>query len=91
MNVFTYGRHCSGYEHPVRPRRLVDRYPAVRWVAANLVLGVVCVVSLWWLLTHMGVLHPVSNLIALVAYAGSATLLLLPHAAKWVARHLPRD
>lgn len=50
----------------------------------RIILTVAIVLSVWWLLTHMGCAHPIGNLIAVIVYLFSATMLALP----WVMRKL---
>lgn len=54
-------------------------------LACGLGLGVSCVVSLGWLLTHDGCAHPIGNLLALLVLVGAGTILLLPAALRLMA------
>ncbi|NEG55404.1 hypothetical protein [Bifidobacterium platyrrhinorum] len=58
MNVRTYGRHCSGYQHPDLP--LWARYE--RETSALLVASMI--VGFAWLVTHDALYHPIGNVIA---------------------------
>lgn len=48
----------------------------------------VLVMSVVWLMTHMGCMHPLGNMLALVLAMWSATSLLLPYAVDWASRNL---
>ena len=56
--------------------------------AVNLALAVICLISLGWLLTHLGCAYPLQNILALVAYVASGATLLLPRILDWADRNL---
>lgn len=65
------------------------RTPKKKHNGETITLAIVMLLSLAWLLTHDGCLHPIGNMIALVVYVASGTLLVLPKAVEWFERYLP--
>lgn len=86
MTCIEYGRHCSGYERPVRARRFSARHPRLMGVALGVLVGVVWAGASLWMLYHP---NSWGNLVALGLQVWTGVMLLLPLVERWAAAHLP--